>query len=217
MHTDNDRAQAWMPAVRGMVDRGFVFVHINKTGGSSVRAALGLDGYRHVRASELAAFIGERAWKRLTTFSTVRNPWDRLVSMYHWRIKTNQTDLGSGEIGFSQWLDLCLRNRDSFYIKNPLMLAPQSYWLCDDSGRLLVAKLLRFERLAEDFTRLCFEIGLDAAELPHLKKTERKHYSAYFSERDADLVGRIYRDDINAFGYRFEREPARGRLPSDFG
>src|SRR6056297_2351350 len=184
----------WKPAVDDMADRGFVFVHINKTGGSSIRAALDISGYQHVRACDIAAFLGWRKWSEMTTFSTIRNPWDRLVSMYYWRVTTNQTGLADSRIDFNDWLDLCLRRRDPYFIKNPLMLAPQSYWLCDESGELLVDRLLRFERLAEDFHKLCAAIGIQKkAELPHLKKTERKHYSAYFGQKDAELVGRIYK------------------------
>lgn len=207
MNDTHSTEPVWGQAVEEMADRGFVFIHINKTGGSSIRTALGISGYQHVRAAEVAAWLGERRWSRLETFSTIRNPWDRLVSMYHWRVSTNQTGLADSPIPFADWLDLCLRKRDPFYVKNPLMLAPQTYWLCDDTGRLLVDRLLRFERLAADFAEFCSVIRFDGLELPHLKKTERRHYSVYFSECDAELVGQVYKSDIDAFGYTFEAEP----------
>jgi len=208
MNDQNDACPAWTAAVEDMAGRGFVFIHINKTGGSSVRAALGISRYEHVRASDVRSVLGRQRWSGLVTFSTIRNPWDRLVSMYYWRIKTNQTGLAASGMAFDCWLDRCLRKRDSFYIKNPLMLAPQTYWLSDRSGGLLVDKLLRFERLASDFSSICKAIGVEGVRLAHLKSTERKHYSMYFSDRDAELVGEIYADDIEAFGYRFEKAPA---------
>jgi len=204
----NEVNQDGRRALESMAARGFVFVHINKTGGSSVRKALGIEGYQHARASDILDAVGRDRWLRLTTFSTIRNPWDRLVSLYHWRIKTNQTGLAESPIPFDAWLDLCLRDHDPHYVKNPLMLAPQTYWLKNEAGILLVERLLRFEHLASDFASLCLKVGLPPLKLPHLKKTDRKHYSRYFSERDMELVERVYEEDIDSFGYRFEEEPA---------
>jgi len=204
----NEVNQGGRRALETMAARGFIFVHINKTGGSSVRQALGIEGYQHARASDLLKTVGRDRWERLTTISTIRNPWDRLVSIYHWRIKTNQTSLAELPIPFDEWLRLCLRERDPHYVKNPLMLAPQTYWLKDGAGGLLVGRLLRFEDLAADFSSLCTKVGLPQLKLPHLKKTDRKHYSYYFSKRDIELVERVYAEDIDSFGYRFEKEPA---------
>ena len=61
---------------------GLLFVHVPKCGGSSVEAQLGIDhGHRsavYFRAADPALFA--RAWK----FSIVRNPYDRLVSAFHY-------------------------------------------------------------------------------------------------------------------------------------
>lgn len=88
------------------------------------------------------------------------------------------------------------------------MLAPQTYWLCNEAGMLLVDTLLRFEQLSSDFKTLYTRLELGPVSLSHLKQTERRHYSLYFSQQDVELVERVYATDIGMFGYRFETEPA---------
>jgi hypothetical protein len=65
----------------------YVFIHINKTAGSSIEAALGLQ-LSHFSAREVIASIGEETWKNVFKFTVVRNPWDKVVSHYHYRVQT---------------------------------------------------------------------------------------------------------------------------------
>jgi hypothetical protein len=62
-----------------------IFVHIQKTGGQSIRALFSdgpPDANYHRQARELRSVYGEDAWRQCFKFAFVRNPWDRLVS---WR------------------------------------------------------------------------------------------------------------------------------------
>ena len=61
------------------MDSGMIFVHISKTGGTSVEAALGIRHDLHT-ARELISVYGEYAWDEAFTFSFVRHPWDRAYS-----------------------------------------------------------------------------------------------------------------------------------------
>ena len=67
----------------GAGPRDFTFVHIQKTGGTSIRVALGLPKVppgKHWSAARHRAALGREEWERRFTFAFVRNPWDRLVS-----------------------------------------------------------------------------------------------------------------------------------------
>ncbi len=179
----------------------YVFVHINKTGGSSVERALGLP-FQHRTAAELRAGMGAARWARRFKFTIVRNPWDRAVSHFYYRVQTNQTGLGDHPISFAQWLERVYVERDPRYYDQPRMFMPQVDWIADRDGRILVDFVGRFETLERDFAGICARIGR-RAELPHLKSSARPDYRAAYTDATAAIVARAFAPDIDAFGYAF--------------
>lgn len=181
----------------------FVFVHINKTGGSSVERALRLP-FRHDTALEIRRQIGERRWAKRFSFTIVRNPWDKVVSHYHYRVQTDQTGLKAEPIGFEEWVKRAYGDRDPRYHDTPKMFMPQSEWVSDEEGRIIVDFIGRFENLAADFRTICERIGR-RAELPHLKKSRQgRDYRGAYSDETAEIVGRYFAKDLENFGYGFE-------------
>ncbi len=179
----------------------YVFVHINKTGGSSVERALGLP-FQHRTAVELREIVGEARWARRFKFTIVRNPWDRAVSHYHYRVMTNQTGLGEHPVPFLEWIERVYVDRDRRYYDQPRMFMPQVDWIADQDGSILVDLIGRFESLEQDFARICQRIGHKAT-LPHLKGSTRPSYPAAYTERGAEIIGQAFARDIAAFGYTF--------------
>jgi hypothetical protein len=179
----------------------FYFIHINKTAGTSIEAALGLNT-EHVTASQKIAQVGHENWSNAFTFSIVRNPWDRAVSLYHFRRATNQTGLADGHLGFIDWISACFRDRDARYLDKPMMFMPQVEWISDDSGNILVDFVGRFERLASDIKVVSKNID-QKIELPHLYKSDRTHYRGYFDDSSRDIVAQWFCRDIDEFRYEF--------------
>jgi len=180
----------------------FSFVHINKTGGSSIEKALGLP-FQHLTALELRSLIGAERWARRFSFGFVRNPWDKVVSHYHYRVRTNQTDLGSVPIPFDDWVMRAYGERDPRYHDQPKMFQPQHEWLEDLDGTRLVDYVGRFERLHEDFTTVCDRIGVEAT-LPHLKRSAHPDYRDIYREDSREVVARVFGGDLERYGYTFD-------------
>jgi hypothetical protein len=75
-------------------DKKFLVVHINKTGGTSIYEALmkyaAAPEFRSNRYFQnhltLQQLISKQRSPDYLRFTFVRNPWDRLVSMYHSRL-----------------------------------------------------------------------------------------------------------------------------------
>lgn len=180
------------------------FVHINKTGGTSIEKALGLP-FLHMTAVQLRALIGEVRWKRRFSFAFVRNPWDKVASHYRFRVKTNQTGLGDDPIPFSQWVRRAYGDRDPTYYDNPQMFMQQIEWVADEQGKILVDFIGRFERLHDDFDEVCRRIGRSAT-LPHVKSTGSRDYRPLYDDRSVEIITERFADDVERFRYSFERE-----------
>lgn len=180
----------------------FVFIHINKTGGSNIENALGIP-FLHRTARRFRKDMGEKRWQRIFSFAIVRNPWDKVVSQYHHRRTTNQTNLGTSPVTFNEWVALAYGNKDPLYYDKPRMFMPQASYITDSSGKVIVDFIGKFENLQNDFDEICTRIGRPQAVLPHLKKSDRENYRAYYSTENQKIVGNWFANDIELFGYDF--------------
>ena len=179
------------------------FVHINKTGGTSIEQALGLR-FQHFTAVELRDQLGAQRWQKKFSFAFVRNPWDKVASHYRYRVKTNQTGLGTRPIPFNEWVRLAYGENVPQYYDQPKMFMPQLDWVSDEHGTILVNFIGRFERINEDFERVCMNIGT-LAQLPHVKQTVHSDYRSMYSTDTAEIVGRWFAKDLAAFAYTFDK------------
>ena len=192
-----------MQPAKPITPRDFIFIHINKTGGTSIEKALGLEK-DHLTAAEKKAAIGKQKWKKIYSFAFVRNPWDKVVSHYHHRVKMNITDLKNRKVGFKDWIQLTYNDKDSYYYDNPRMFMPQVEWISDAQGRIIVKQVFRFERLNRDFNYLCEKLKLPNKQLPHFFQSERTDYRDYYNSDTADLIRESFQKDIKKFGYQFD-------------
>ncbi|HVV78385.1 MAG TPA: sulfotransferase family 2 domain-containing protein [Pseudolabrys sp.] len=193
-----------------------IFVHIQKSGGDSISAALGQPSNcpeKHFLARELKERYGDSAWDSYFKFSFVRNPWDRLVSWWSMidrhraafeagrRFNNFQTFVLTQARTFEEFLDRCDQE-----IADPdgrkWIYRNQLDYLTDTSGRLMVDFVGRFEKISEDFNSVAQKLGL-STELPHVNKSSHDHYVRYYTPALADEVGRRFERDIATFGYAF--------------
>lgn len=183
-----------------LIDK-FVFIHINKTGGTSVANALNIPTI-HRTALEKMSELGRHEWDRRFTFAVVRNPWDKVVSHYYYRVQTDQTDLGKGRIDFKDWVRLTYGEKNPTYYNKPKMFMPQINWVADESGELMVDYICRFESLTSDFEEVCDRLKFEAS-LPHLKSSKRGSYQDYYDSATKAIIEDWFAKDIEHFHYTF--------------
>ncbi len=209
----------------------FLFVHIAKTGGTSIRAALRpfkwKDPYRiplflcsrisslfHHRlacklprhAKIIAAYemLPREFFNELFKFAFVRNPWDLQVSSYH-HIQRERPHLLKGIDDFEAFLRWKLnRSKRQYQYLIDTSIELQSDYLIDLNGKIIVDFVGRYERLEEDFAEACSKIGIHAPPLPHKRKApDRSAYQKYYSDQTAELVATHFKQDIDMFDYSF--------------
>lgn len=182
-----------------------IFIHINKTGGTSIAKVIGLPRKRHLNVTEVISIIGEEEFNRAVTFCVVRNPWSKVVSHYKYRVKTNQTGMGDNSISFKEWVKQTYgEDKNPFYFNNPKMFAPQSNWLKDKNGKIRVKNILKFESLSRDFENFSKTQGIQT-KLPHLNATKKELYTDYYDEETVDIVREWFKEDIELFNYEFDK------------
>lgn len=195
------KGKTWVRRMQEKWFQEFIFIHINKTAGSSIEKALGMR-FEHRTAREKRRELGERRWKERFSFTFVRNPWDKVVSHYHYRKRTKKAGLAENPPPFKEWVVRAYREQDPALCDNPTMFLPQWDWITDEEGQVLVDFIGRFEKLDEDFGKICQQIGREAR-LPHLKKSQRGDFREYYDDETADVVRQWFHEDIKQFGYEF--------------
>jgi len=178
----------------------------------------------HLRAGDHIAYglVTPEQFDAYFKFTFVRNPWDRLVSEYKYRRHPLTVDFKTyvfEQFPQPDWSDEYCH------------IIPQYDFLYDASGTLLVDFVGRLENIRQDFATVCKRIGLLPTTLPHKNRAEAvqngghplvdgarairellsltrwrntfPHYADYYDSESRDFVARLYRNDIEAFGYRF--------------
>jgi len=212
-----------------MIDdlRKLIFIHMEKTGGTSIAMALfGRDEgakrkgsdlqydnglTKHYSVQKARQVYGEEKWVNYTKFSVVRNPWDRLVSKWCWRregILRKQGKLpilyeldSDGHIPKAWFAEEIREECKRWQLKS-----------ADDFlfGPGLIPKVdhvLRFESLESDWNNLVSQTGWSplTATLPHVNRSTDKatDYRLYYSDETADIVSRHFARTIAYWNYSF--------------
>lgn len=178
----------------------WIFVHVPKVAGSSIIRALGGSvSDENMHRPLFMTPINDRP-----AFGFVRNPWDRMVSLYSRLIeKTHFVDLSGQRItrSFKDWLtedEYYANHDDNWPGQPPHQRRSQMWWLegCDFVGR--------FETLDADFDHVCRAYGINTGGLPHVNRSSHGHYSTYYDDRARDFVAHYFKPEIDLFGYKFE-------------
>ena len=172
-----------------------IFVHVPKTAGVSISRWMveNVDGEYLGKAKDKHIMFRQIAIKYNPkfTFAVVRNPWDRLVSGFHYydkkrspsvRGKTFETFVKSRKLGKLG--------------KN------QFHYLQDCMGNIGVDYIIRFENLNEDFKKIQDMLDCQVP-LTKANSTEHTDYTKYYTDETRDIVKEIYAADIKEFDYSF--------------
>lgn len=209
--------------------RRYIFVHIPKTGGTSLAAALEtramaddiligdtpkarrrrrrLDALpargrlcKHSGLADIDGVLAPGEIAGMFVFTLVRNPWDRLVSYYCW-LRAQRFD--------HEAVRLARKLEFAAFLAHPhtqasLRAAPYGYYMTDARGRERADLYIRLERFEEDAAPLFAHLGV-RIDLPRVNASDRdRDWRGYYSDETAALVGDLCGEDIRRFGYAFD-------------
>lgn len=148
--------------------------------------------YNHIQARDVKPYLTPTQWQGYYKFAVARNPWDRVMSQYHFSFR-------GGRKG---------KPLDEFLSPRKLRHIDKRGWgLYSINNEVVVNKVCRFENLHADLEEARLAIGLpEPLDLPQAKTSFRKDkpgYQAELNDDQRDLIGRIFRQEIEYLGYRF--------------
>ena len=208
----------------------FIFIHIGKTAGMSMRQVLQpiaseperfkmrrppkLIGARpnplyavwetlllHAKACDVQKELPD-AFDRFYKFAFVRNPWDLQVSMYHFILREPSAPRHDEVKSLGSF--------DAFV--EWVVATPDPYpkgitkmqcnMIANPRGKLLVDLWVSFETVAQDFAHIGNVLGIDAV-LPHLNQSKHLDYRTYYNKHTQRLIADHFARDIERFEYEF--------------
>jgi len=185
--------------------KDYIFVHINKTAGTSIIKVIGKPFRKHLTAKEIIKTIGQKKWDNAYKFTVIRNPWGKVVSQYKHNIKMNSNNMAKKPIEFKDWVSRTYgKNKDPKYYGRPQMYLPQVEWLKNYEGKIDVDKIIRFENLNEGINDVFNTLGIDQ-QLPHVNKTFKTDYTSFYDKESKKIIEDWFLEDIQVFEYSFDK------------
>jgi hypothetical protein len=220
----------------------FIFFHIPKAGGISVREALkpyaeeperfkikrpskqikgkGNPVYEmweaallHAKARDARKELPASVYDGFYKFAFVRNPWDWHVSMYHF-IRKETTHIKHNLVRSMTFGEYLAWAIET---KNPFPKGAAKFqkdMVTDAAGNIIVDFIGKYENLESDFQHVCPILNIKA-ELPHLNKSAHRDYRTYYNQKTIKMVKEGFKEDIELFDYSFNSQKNPRETPAN--
>ena len=185
-----------------------LFVHVPRTGGSSVAELLHRElpdaravGFQHATLQGLGAEPAER-YAGYFIFAFVRNPWERWLSWYSLLRGYNVTGLDPFP-SFEAFLDDYDRQRRRIGCDASFLGNQSDYFPLADGADSPPVAVGRFERFEEELSRLLAPRLPGLGAIPHINQSTRPAYRDAYTPHARARVEELSRRDIERFDYHF--------------
>ncbi len=182
----------------------FLFIHVPKTGGNAIKTT---------RLFHESIFFGHAsirdviAWgkKYKTSYTIVRNPYDRLVSAFFYLQqggeKNNKRDLQrmKKQQKYKSFKEF-VKNLHEFIEETHYK--PQYTFLTDNNNKLKVAHILKQESLNDDYIKLQQLYGYSPISLSKVNTSKHEDYNQYYDDETRRTVQEVYRKDFEILNYK---------------
>jgi hypothetical protein len=183
-----------------------IFIHVPKCAGNAVTNALyGQDSVKicaHATAQELQSADPD-AFKMAFKFAVVRHPVSRFVSAFEF-IKSGGMTVGDRGISKAffpsnmdilEFIDRVEQPAYRKYVMQYFHFMPQSHYLCDENGSLMVDKLILQENLHDEIEALRKLLGF-GNEIRVVNATRKRETRSEPPQKVIEFVNKYYVNDF---------------------
>lgn len=156
--------------------------------------------WKHSTLRDIDGLISPDEIAQMFCFTLVRNPWDRVVSYYHW-LRTQSFAHPSVQMARDNDFDAFLRLEP---IQHSLRSTPAAIYMRDANGQERCDAYIRIEHFAKDAASLEEHLGFEIT-LGHENRSDRHpDFRSYYTTELAEIVSDLCARDIARFNYRFD-------------
>lgn len=187
-----------------------IFLHIPKTAGTTIANSLGINR-DHVTLEE-AKVKYKDDWGTYFKFTFVRNPWDRIVSVFaYYKYGSEKQNYRSKaelkDVSFEDFVkNICSARPVGRVVESPHFSGSKSMqknWVISE-GKQQLDFVGRFEHLEKDLQSLSKKCRIKLKPIKHERKSQRSSdWRSFYNEVTKNLVGKKFQEDIDFFGYKF--------------
>ncbi len=151
--------------------------------------------WSHMPAVEIKNNIGNNIWGQYYKFCIVRNPYDKLISLFFFK-DTNRMNLSNELIveQFREWIKV-----------SPIPVDNAGYLI---DGEICVDYIIKYESLHEGIKHVCNHLSIpyDPVRLPKFKSGYRKEIpiADFYDNETKDAVEQAYEFEFSQFQYKLE-------------
>jgi len=183
------------------------FIHIPKTAGKTLKHSLNTYFIRRVGRHHTAASVFEHhpELRNNPTVVSVRNPWERIWSLYKYT-----KDIHIHNIGWDTWLYSPILNGSVYRHyddiecdRNPLSLKT---WVTDLDGNELVTDYIMFSDLSGGVSTMAekYKIDVELETRTHSIDGKGAGYKKHYTDTQRDYVADVCAWEIDKFNFKFQ-------------
>lgn len=144
-------------------------------------------------------------------FCVVRNPWERMVSLYQHRMrKIDKTFQGKPRNsaqdkedllkGFNHWLLHTRHVSDTVLTKTP-----QLHWITDANGNIIADKIINIQNYDEELDMILKRLKVPRQKRKDFNRSKKdsSSYHEVYSEESKKHIEKYFASDIKEFGFTF--------------
>ena len=147
--------------------------------------------YNHMPANEVKALISKDIWDSYFKFCFVRNPWDAVISLYHWKYRNRKKPSLSESIK-----------------KDAHLLKEKGHDIYKINGEVVVDKIYKYENLEIALKDISNKLKLPTMlDIPRAKskhRSDNSNYTEILTDNDKIFIQNTFKKEIERFEYTFK-------------